>query len=125
MPSGSCGSFRDGWQNSGCVSTPENGLVPFGKRAAGRALNAGQRPPTMDFLGLTHAWERGRRGLMRLKCDERTLSNLWQAIAHKMRRHFNYFGVADSSPVLWSPSIPYGAGPHEEAHAGKPPAGLL
>jgi hypothetical protein len=42
-------------------------LVPFGKRARWRALNAGQRPPTLDFLGLTHDWGRSRRGLVRLK----------------------------------------------------------
>jgi RNA-directed DNA polymerase len=98
-------------------------LVPFGKRAARRALNAGQRPPTLDFLGLTHYWGRSRRGLVRLKrktskkrlrCalvainqwlrrerNERTLPDLWQAMARKMRGHFNYFGVTDNSPALW------------------------
>ena len=98
-------------------------LVPFGKRAARRALHAGQRPPTLDFLGLTHYWGRSRRGLVRLKRktskkrlrralvainqwlrqerNERTLPDLWQAIARKMRGHFNYFGVTDNSPALW------------------------
>ena len=42
-------------------------LVPFGKRAARRALPAGQRPPTLDFLGLTPDWGRSRRGLVRLQ----------------------------------------------------------
>jgi RNA-directed DNA polymerase len=98
-------------------------LVPFGKRAARRALNAGQRPPTLDFLGLTHYWGRSRRGLVRLKRktskkrlrralvainqwlrqerNERTLPDLWQAMSRKMRGHFNYFGVTDNSPALW------------------------
>lgn len=98
-------------------------LVPFGKRAAWRALHAGQRPPTLDCLGLTHDWGRSRRGLVRLKRktskqrlrralvainqrrrqerNERTLPDLWQAIARKMRGHFNSFGVTDNSPALW------------------------
>jgi RNA-directed DNA polymerase len=98
-------------------------LVAFGKRAAWRALSAGQRPPTLDFLGLTHYWGRSRRGLVRVKRktsrkrlrralvainqwlrqerNERTLPDLWQAIARKMRGHFNYFGVTDNSPALW------------------------
>jgi RNA-directed DNA polymerase len=98
-------------------------LVAFGKRATRRALNAGQRPPTLDFLGLTHYWGRSRRGLVRLKRktskkrrrrvliainqglrqerDERTLPDLWQAMTRKMRGHFNDFGVTDNSPALW------------------------
>jgi RNA-directed DNA polymerase len=98
-------------------------LVPFGKRAAWRALKAGLHPPTLDFLGLTHYWGRSRRGLVRLKRktakkrlrralvainqwlrqerNERTLPDLWQAMARKMRGHFNDFGVTDNSPALW------------------------
>jgi RNA-directed DNA polymerase len=98
-------------------------LVPFGKRAARRALYAGQRPPTLDFLGLTHDWGRSRRGLVRLQRKTsktrrrralvainqwlrqerhaRTLPDLWQAMARKMRGHFNDFGVTDNSPALW------------------------
>jgi RNA-directed DNA polymerase len=98
-------------------------LVPFGKRAAWRALHAGQRPPPLDCLGLTHDWGRSRRGLVRLKRKpskprlrralvainqwrrqerhERTLPDLWPAMARKMRGHFNDFGVTDNSPALW------------------------
>jgi RNA-directed DNA polymerase len=98
-------------------------LVAFGKRAAWRALNAGQRPPTLDFLGLTHDWGRSRRGLVRVKRKtskkrlrralvainqwlrqerhERPLPDLWQAVARKMRGHFNDVGVTDNSPALW------------------------
>jgi RNA-directed DNA polymerase len=98
-------------------------LVPFGKRAAWRALKAGLHPPTLDFLGFTHYWGRSRRGLVRLKRktskkrlrralvainrwlrqerNERKLPDLWQAMARKMRGHFNYFGVTDNSPALW------------------------
>jgi RNA-directed DNA polymerase len=98
-------------------------LVPFGKRAAWRALKAGLHPPTLDFLGFTHYWGRSRRGLVRLKRktskkrlrralvainqwlrqerNERKLPDLWQAIARKMRGHFNDFGVTDNSPALW------------------------
>jgi RNA-directed DNA polymerase len=98
-------------------------LVAFGKRSAWRALNAGQRPPTLDFLGLTHYWGRSRRGLVRVKRKtsrkrlrralvaisqwlrqerhERPLPDLWQAVARKMRGHFNDVGVTDNSPALW------------------------
>jgi RNA-directed DNA polymerase len=98
-------------------------LVPFGKRAAWRALKAGLHPPTLDFLGFTHYWGRSRRGLVRLKRktskkrlrralvainrwlrqarNERRLPDLWQAMARKMRGHFNDFGVTDHSPALW------------------------
>jgi RNA-directed DNA polymerase len=98
-------------------------LVPFGKRAAWRAFKAGQRPPTLDFLGFTHYWGHSRRGLVRVKRktlkkrrrralvainqwlrqerNERKLPDLWHAVARKMRGHFNYFGVTDNSPALW------------------------
>jgi RNA-directed DNA polymerase len=98
-------------------------LVAFGKRAARRTLRAGQRPPTLDFLGLTHDWGRRRRGLVRVKRktskkrlrralvainrwlrqerNEHTLPDLWQAIARKMRGHFNDCGVTDNSLALW------------------------
>jgi group II intron reverse transcriptase/maturase len=97
-------------------------LVPFGKRAAWRALKAGLHPPTLDFLGFTHDWGRSRRGLVRLKRktskkrlrralvainrwrrqerNQRKLPDLWQAMARKMRGHFNDFGVTDNSPAL-------------------------
>jgi hypothetical protein len=29
------------------------------------------------------------------------MPDLWQAIARKMRGHFNDFGVTDNSPALW------------------------
>jgi len=37
---------------------------------------------------------------LRQECNERTLPDLWQAIAHKMRGHVNDFGVTDNSPAL-------------------------
>jgi group II intron reverse transcriptase/maturase len=98
-------------------------LVPFGKRAAWRAMKAGQRPPTLDFLGFTHYWGQSRRGLVRLKRktskkrlrralvainqwlrrerNERQRPDLWQTVARKMRGHFNYFGVTDNSHALY------------------------
>jgi len=98
-------------------------LVPVGKRTAWRALKAGLHPPTLDFLGFTHYWGRSRRGLVRLKRktskkrlrralvainqwlrqerNERMLPDLWQAMARKLRGHFNDFGVTDNSPALW------------------------
>jgi hypothetical protein len=97
-------------------------LLAFGKRQAWRALKSGQRLPTFDFLGFTHYWGRSRQGLVRLKRktakrrlrralvainhwlrrdrNARPLPDLWQAIAAKMRGHFQYFGVTDNSLAL-------------------------
>ncbi len=94
-------------------------LIAFGKRQAWRMLNARERPATFDYLGFTHYWGRSRTGKVRLKrktskkrlCralveinqwlrqerNARKLPDLWQAIARKMRGHFNYFGVTDNS----------------------------
>jgi len=33
--------------------------------------------------------------------NERQLPDLWQAVAHKMRGHFNSFGVTDNSRAWW------------------------
>ena len=73
----------------------------------------------MDYLGFTHSWGRSRNGLVRVKRKTskkrlrralrdltqwlrqerhaRKLPDLWQAIARKMRGHFNDFGVTDNS----------------------------
>jgi RNA-directed DNA polymerase len=97
-------------------------LIAFGKRQAWRMLKAGQRPVSFDYLGFTHYWGRSRTGKVRLKRktskkrlrralveinqwlrqerNTRKLSDLWQAIARKMRGHFNYFGVTDNSRSL-------------------------
>ncbi len=97
-------------------------LLAFGKRQAWRMLKAGQRPATFDYLGLTHYWGRSRTGKVRLKRktskkrlrralaeinqwlrrerNAHKLPDLWQAIARKMRGHFNYFGVTDNSRCL-------------------------
>jgi RNA-directed DNA polymerase len=78
--------------------------------------------PTVDCLGCTHYWGRSRRGKARLKRktskkrrrralvernqwlrqerSARKLPDLWQAIAQKMRGHFNDFGVTDNSRAL-------------------------
>jgi RNA-directed DNA polymerase len=98
-------------------------LLACGRRHARRAVRAGQRPPTFDFLGFTHYWGLSRRGKVRLKRktskkrlrralvainqwlrqerNERKLPDLWQAIGRKMRGHFNYFGVTDNSRALY------------------------
>jgi RNA-directed DNA polymerase len=97
-------------------------LLAFSKRQAWRMLKAGQRPATFDYLGFTHYWGRSRMGKVRLKRktskkrlrralveinhwlrqerNARKLTDLWQAIARKMRGHFNYFGVTDNSHSL-------------------------
>ena len=97
-------------------------LMAFGKRQAWRMLKAGQRPVSFDYLGFTHYWGRSRTGKVRLKRktskkrlrralveinqwlrqerNTRKLPDLWQAIARKMRGHFNYFGVTDNSRSL-------------------------
>ena len=42
-------------------------LMACGKRHARQCFRTGQRPPTFDFLGLTHYWGRSRKGYVRLK----------------------------------------------------------
>jgi hypothetical protein len=98
-------------------------LLDFGQRQAGRVVKASQRPVTFDSLGFTHSGGQSRTGTVRLKRQtakkrlrralveinqwlrqERNagkLPALWQAVARKMRGHFNYFGVTDNSRALW------------------------
>src|SRR5215475_10765737 len=86
-------------------------LLGCGKYHARQALWHGKRPPTFDFLGFTHYWGRTRTGKVRLKrttskkrlrralvainCwlrqarNAQPLPDLWQAVARKMRGHFN------------------------------------
>jgi hypothetical protein len=97
-------------------------LLACGKRAAWQALQTGQRPATLDVLGFTHYGGRSRTGKVRVKRktskkrlrralaaisawlrqerNARKLPDLWQAVASKMRGHFNYFGVTDNSRAL-------------------------
>jgi RNA-directed DNA polymerase len=97
-------------------------LLGCGKRHARQALWQGKRLPSFDFLGFTHYWGQTRTGKVRLKRktskkrlrralveinrwlrQERNvqpLPDLWQALARKMRGHFNYFGVTDNSRAL-------------------------
>jgi RNA-directed DNA polymerase len=74
-------------------------LVPFGKRAAGRALKAGLHPPTLDFLGFTHDWGRSRRGLARLKrkTSKKRLRRALVAINWWLRQERN----KRTRPDLW------------------------
>ena len=98
-------------------------LVACGKRHAWHAFRTGQRPFTVDSLGCTHYWGRSRTGKVRMKRktskkrlrralvalngwlrqerSARTLPDLWQAIALKMRGHFNYVGVTENSRALY------------------------
>lgn len=99
-------------------------LLPCGKRYARYCFKTGQRPPTFDFLGLTHYWGHSRKGYVRLKRKtskqrfRRALVDLnqwlrqvrstcklpqvWVAMGQKLRGHFNYFGVTDNSRALYS-----------------------
>lgn len=99
-------------------------LLACGKRYARYCLQSGQRPPTFDFLGLTHYWGHSRKGHVRLKRKTskkrfrralvdlnmwlrkvRSTSKLpliWMAVGQKLRGHFNYFGVTDNSRALYS-----------------------
>ena len=77
----------------------------------------------MDYLGFPRYWGRSRNGRVRVKRktskkrfrraladlnqwlrqehSARKLPDLWQALARKMRGHFNYFGVTDNSRALY------------------------
>jgi RNA-directed DNA polymerase len=98
-------------------------LLAFGKHQAWHALRRGQRSPTVEYLGFTHYWGQSRNGRVRVKRktskkrfrraladlqqwlrqehNARKLPDLWQALARKMRGHFNYFGVTDNSRALY------------------------
>jgi RNA-directed DNA polymerase len=106
-----------------CLNEAKTHLLDFGKRQAWRSVKARQRSMTLDSLGFTHYWGRSRTGKVRLKRktskkrlrralveinqwlrqerNARKLPDLWQAVARKMRGHFNYFGVTDNSRALW------------------------
>ena len=97
-------------------------LLACGKRNARYCFETGQRPPTFDFLGLTHYWGHSRKGYVRLK--RKTSKNrfsralvelndwlrqnrsryrlplLWKMVGQRLRGHFNYFGVTDNSRAL-------------------------
>ena len=97
-------------------------LLACGKHYARYCFQTGQRPPTFDFLGLTHYWGHSRKGYVRLK--RKTSKNrfsralvelndwlrqnrsryrlplLWKMVGQKLRGHFNYFGVTDNSRAL-------------------------
>src|SRR4029453_14456071 len=101
------------------LHTPKTHRLAFGKQGAWQRLRTGHRLPTVDFLGFTHSWGRSRNGRVRVKRKTskkrlrhalrdltqwlrqerhaRKLPDLWQAMARKMRGHFNYFGVTDNS----------------------------
>lgn len=98
-------------------------LLACGKRHARARFRVGQRPPTFDFLGLTHYWGHSRNGYVRLKRktskkrfrralkdlklwlrkvrSEYKLPTIWKLVGLKLRGHFNYFGVTDNSPALY------------------------
>jgi hypothetical protein len=97
-------------------------LLACGKRHAWRMLKRKQRMATFDFLGFTHYWGWSRHGLARLKRktakrrlrralvainewlrterNARALPAVWQALARKLRGHYQYFGVTDNSLAL-------------------------
>ena len=97
-------------------------LLVCGKRYARYCFQTGQRPPTFDFLGLTHYWGHSRKGYVRLKRKtskhrlRRALVELnkwlrqhrstyrlpliWKVVGQKLRGHFNYFGVTDNSRAV-------------------------
>lgn len=105
-----------------CLNEEKTHLLSFGKSEANRLIAAGKRPPTLDFLGLTHYWglsKAGRVRLMRKTSKNRLrrslvaindwlrnnrnmmpLPDLWSCIKRKIQGHLNYFGVTDNSRSL-------------------------
>ena len=106
------------------LNTQKTHLLAFGKRHAWHCFRTGQRPSTLDFLGLTHYWGRSRKGYARVKRKtskkrlRRSLKQLnlwlrkarsvyrlpviWRVVSLKLSGHFNYFGVTDNSEALYS-----------------------
>ena len=104
------------------VNAKKTHLLACGKRHARRCSRRGKRPPTFDFLGLTHYWGHSRKGYVRLKRKTskkrlrrslremklwlkqvrslRKLPEIWTVAGQKLRGHFNYFGVTDNGSSL-------------------------
>jgi RNA-directed DNA polymerase len=114
------------WRRGKCgvrLHTHTTPLLAFGKQGVWQRLRTGHRLPTVAFLGVTHSWGRSRNGLVRVKRQTskkrwrralrdltqwrrqerpaRKLPDLWQAMARKMRGHFHYCGVTDTSRALY------------------------
>lgn len=96
-------------------------LVPFHKPRGGKCPPRHERPGTFDFLGFTHYWGRSRKGYWVVK--QKTASSRFtravraisqwcqrnrhqptgeqhQALCHKLRGHFSYYGITGNSTAL-------------------------
>ena len=118
------GASLSGWGNSACVSMRTRPTCsPLGNSRRGGPFETarGCPPSTISASRTTGAGveagkarlkrktskKRLRRALveinhwLRQERNARKLPDLWQAVARKMRGHFNYFGVTDNSPALY------------------------
>ena len=64
-------------------------LVEFGPAALARAIRAGTKPDTFDFLGLTHKCALSRRGkfTVHVKTMKKRLRRSFKAVAEWCRTH--------------------------------------
>src|SRR5215469_15372548 len=79
-------------------------LVEFGRTALARAIRAGTKPDTFDFLGLTHKCALSRRGKFkkRLRQSFKAVAEWYRTHRHdaveqailnaKLRGHYQYYG---------------------------------
>jgi len=96
-------------------------LVSFQKPRGGKRPPRDQRPGTFDFLGFTHYWGLSRKGYWVIKvktassrftravraisewCQRnrhRPVAEQHQALCHKLRGHFSYYGITGNSLAL-------------------------
>jgi group II intron reverse transcriptase/maturase len=97
-------------------------LVEFGRTALARAIRAGTKPDTFDFLGLTHKCALSRRGkfTVHVKTMKKRLRRSLTAVAEwcrthrhddvdrqqavlnsKLRGHYQYYGRPTNYHSLW------------------------
>jgi group II intron reverse transcriptase/maturase len=97
-------------------------LVDFGRQALARAIRAGTKPATFDFLGLTHKCAHSRRGkfTVHVKTMRKRLRRSLKAVAEwcqvhrhdpvnkqqatlndKLRGHYQYYGRPTNYRSLW------------------------
>ena len=104
------------------INEDKTHLLACGKVYARSCFKRGERPPTFDYLGITHYWGHSRRGYVRIKRKTSKkrlrraivklnewlrryrnilpLPELWRQVGQKLCGHFNYYGVSDNSAAL-------------------------
>ena len=115
--------LRERFAKFGLTLHPEKTrTIRFGRDERENARRQGRKAHTFDFWGFTHYAGRSRQGTFLLgrktsrkkfhrACQEMTawlkqvrrvrrLSEIWRALAAKLRGHYNYYGVSGNSRMI-------------------------